>query len=179
MKTFIIPAATVIWLALGASIATAQDSGPRYSRTVQATVEAIEASTRTLTIKRPDGNYVTVHVPDSVTRFNAIKVGDTITATYYENVVLKVQKPSAQTHNQEELAVTKSPGDKPVGTVARQRIVTVTVTAIDPKMSTISFTGPNGWPYTSRVEDKGLLKKAKVGDKVDVIYTEAMLLSVK
>ena len=35
--------------------------------TVTATVEAIEASTRTLTLKGPKGNYVDIVAPDTVT----------------------------------------------------------------------------------------------------------------
>ena len=33
--------------------------------------------------------------------------------------------------------------------------------------------------YTTRVEDKELLSKFKVGDKVDITWTEAMLVSVE
>ncbi len=32
-------------------------------------------------------------MPPEVKRFDALKVGDTITATYYENVVLRVKTP--------------------------------------------------------------------------------------
>ena len=96
--------------------------------TVTATVEAVEASTRTITLKGPKGNYVDVVAPDTVTRFSEIKVGDTITAKYYENLVLRVK-------------------------------------------------GPNNWTYSSRVEDKKALATVKVGDKVDITWTYAMLVS--
>ena len=61
--------------------------------TITATVEAIDHGNRTVTLKGPKGNYVTIDVPANVTRFDSIKVGDKLTATYYENVVLNVQKP--------------------------------------------------------------------------------------
>ena len=54
---------------------------PARRSTVTATVEAVEASTRTITLKGPKGNYVDVVAPDSVTKFSEIKVGDKITAT--------------------------------------------------------------------------------------------------
>ena len=57
--------------------------------------------------------------------------------------------------------------------------ITATITAIDPKAPSITFTGPNGWKYTSRVEDTKALAKVKVGDKVDIIWTEAMLVSLE
>ena len=43
----------------------------------------------------------------------------------------------------------------------------------------LSGSGPNGWKYTSKVEDKDALSKVKVGDKVDIVWTEAVLVSVE
>ena len=57
--------------------------------------------------------------------------------------------------------------------------MTATITAIDPKMPTITFTGPNGWKYTSKVQDTAVLANVKVGDKVDVVWTEAALVSIE
>ena len=65
------------------------------------------------------------------------------------------------------------------GTAARQQTITATIVAIDPKLPSVSFTGPRGWNYTTRVEDKALLSKFKVGDKVDITWTEATLVSVE
>jgi hypothetical protein len=49
--------------------------------------------------------------------------------------------------------------------------------AIDPSVPSITFSGPNNWKYTSRVEDKNALAKVKVGDKVDITWTQALLAS--
>ena len=43
----------------------------------------------------------------------------------------------------------------------------------------VTFTGPNGWKYTSKVQDKEALGKVKVGDKVDIVWTEAVLVSIE
>jgi hypothetical protein len=45
------------------------------------------------------------------------------------------------------------------------------------KVPSISFKGPNGWAYSSKVQDKDALSKVKVGDKVDITWTEALLVS--
>src|SRR3954452_2888715 len=65
------------------------------AETVTATVEAIDAVTRTLTVKDAKGNFEPITVPRSMTRFNEIKVGDTISARYYNNVVFRV-KPAGE-----------------------------------------------------------------------------------
>ena len=67
----------------------------------------------------------------------------------------------------------------PGGTRAKQVTVTATITAIDPKAPTITFTGPNGWKHTSKVQDTAALAKVKVGGKVDIVWTEAVLVSVE
>jgi len=42
-----------------------------------------------------------------------------------------------------------------------------------------TFTGANGWKYTSRVQDKTALASVKVGDKVEIVWTEALLVSLE
>ncbi len=148
-------------------------------QTITGTVEAIEASTRELTLKGPEGNYVTVSVPDDVKRFSAIKVGDTITATYYENIVLRLKHPGERDVDTDKGAVVPAGGTKPGATVSTQRTITATITEIDPSIPSITFTGPNNWKYSSKVADKKALAKVKVGDKVDITWTEAVLISVQ
>jgi hypothetical protein len=145
--------------------------------TVSATVEAIETATRTVTLKGSKGNYVDVVAPPSVTKFSEIKVGDTITAKYYDNVVVRLKPAGEKSVDSTANAVTKAGGAKPGVTGADQRIITATITAIDPTVPSITFSGPNNWTYSSRVEDKKALATVKVGDKVDITWTAAMLVS--
>ena len=146
-------------------------------KTISATVEAINASTRTLTMKGPKGNYVDIVVPDEVQRFASIKVGDTLTARYYENVVLILKKAGEAPVDSAAEAMTKGGGAKPVRTGAAQRTITATITAIDREVPSITFSGPNNWSYSSRVQDKKALAKVNVGDKVDITWTQAVLVS--
>jgi hypothetical protein len=147
------------------------------AKTTTATVEAIEAKSRTLTLKQPDGTYVEMVVPESVKRFSEVKVGDKITAKYYENIVLRLKHPGEKDVDTGAKATTPAPGM--AGTQGKQRTITATITAIDPSVPSITFTGPNGWKYSSRVLDKEALAKVKVGDKVDITWTEATLISVE
>ena len=149
------------------------------SRTVTATIEAIEASTHTLTLKKPDGTYVSVIAGPEIKRFDELKIGDKVNARYYDNLVIRLKKPGEKDVDTAARATTPSGQELPGGTKARQRTITATITAIDPAMPSVTFTGPNGWKYSSKVEDKAALDKVKVGDKVDITWTEAVLLSVE
>jgi hypothetical protein len=55
--------------------------------------------------------------------------------------------------------------------------ITATITAIDPNVPSITLAGPNNWTYSSRVADKAALKQVKVGDRLDITWTSAVLVS--
>ena len=103
---------------------------PGEAHTVTATVEAIEKATRAVTVKKPDGTYDVLYVPESIKRFDTLKVGDKVNARYYENVVLQVKPAGEKDVDRSSSALTRSP-DSPAGTAAHQRTITATITAID------------------------------------------------
>jgi hypothetical protein len=146
--------------------------------TVTATVQAVEQQTRTLTLKKSDGTFVTLVVPTTYTRFPGIKVGDTVTARYYDNVVFRKLNPGEKPVDTGSGAITKAEGTRPSGTAAVQRTITTKITAIDEKIPSITFSGPNGWVYSSKVQDRNNLKTVKVGDQVNVTWTEALSITV-
>ena len=70
-------------LILSATLASAQTSTPNRDQvTMRGTVQAVDATARTVTIKGETGNVVTLDVPQSVVRLNEVKVGDVVTAVY-------------------------------------------------------------------------------------------------
>ena len=176
------------WTTIGAAAALAASAVsasaqvtktvPGKTETMTVAVEAIDASRRQVTVKKPDGTYDVLYVPAAVTRFNTLKVGDKITARYYENMVLRVAPPGSAPRDESSAGVTRS-DTSAAGTAAHQRTITATIAAIDMKVPSITFTGPNNWKYSTKVQDKDTLSKVKVGDKVDITWTEAMVLSLE
>ena len=160
--------------AIGAQVKTL----PGEVITASATIEAIDHATRTLTIKEQDGAYDTIKAPPEVTRFSALKVGDKITVRYYTSVIVRLKKPGEAPIEVERAAITPAAGVAPGGTVASQQTITATVVAIDHKAPSITLTGPNGWKYSRKVDDKKALAPLKVGDRLDVTWNEAVLVAV-
>lgn len=150
---------------------------PGESLTVTATVDAIEHASRSLTLRKPDNTMVTMRVPKEYVRFDALKVGDKVSATYYDNIVIRKKATGEKDVNTLGESLVTTPGLKPGFTVGSQRVITATITAIDPKIPSISLSGPNNWTYSSRVEDREALKQVKVGDRLDITWTEAVMLS--
>lgn len=176
-RIVVIIASAALVLGIAGTVLAQTKSLPGESKTISATVEAVNQTTRTLTLKGPKGNYVEIVVPETVERFSQIKVGDILTARYYENIVLRVKRPGEKAVDTAEQGVTRGGPANPVGTAAKQRTITATITEIDRKVPSITFSGPNNWTYSSRVEDKKALEQVKVGDKVDITWTEALLVS--
>jgi hypothetical protein len=180
MKRFVtmgsLVALGILW-GTGARAQIKEIPGDRVTQT--GTVEAIDHQQRVLTLKRATGEFVTVDVPADVQRFDAIKVGDKVSATYYDNVTVRLKAPGEASTNKLTGAVTPTEGARPGATVGAQRTMTATVEAIDPKVPSISFKGPNGWKYSRRIVDKNVLKQVKVGDQVDFTWTEAVQITVE
>ena len=54
-----------------------------------------------------------------------------------------------------------------------------TITAIDLAKGTFTLTGPGGRSQTLKARDIANLRKVKVGDLVDITYSEAVAVSVQ
>jgi hypothetical protein len=180
MKRFVVGLVATAVVASMAGPAMAQSKTVTTEmRTETGTIEAIEASTRTLTLKKADGTFVTTVAGPDITRLAELKLGDTVNVRYYENVILRVKAPGEPDVVSGTKGTTGSEQVLPGGTRAKQVTITATITAIDPAVPSITFTGPNGWKYSSKVQDTAALAKVKVGDKVDFVWTEAVLVSVE
>ena len=180
MKRCVVGIIAAAGLVSAAQIAMAQSKTiTTEMRTETGVIEAIEVQTRTITLKKPDGTFVSTVAGPEIKRFDELKIGDTINAKYYENVVVRLKQPGEPDADSAAKGTTGSEQALPGGTKARQRTITASITAIDPTTPSVTFTGPNGYKYTSKVQDTAALAKVKVGDKVDIVWTEALLVSVE
>jgi hypothetical protein len=148
---------------------------------ITAKIEAIDKTAREVTLKAKDGEMETVYCGPEVKRFDELKVGDTVTFRYYESIAYSIRKPGQPSGlpTQTGPSVTRSKGPKPGGTIAKQETATVVVKAIDEKVPSITVVTEDKRTVSLKVEDKKNLKDVKVGDKVEVTYTEAVVISVK
>ena len=144
-------------------------------------IEAIDHAKRLVTLKDKDGETETIYCGPEVKRFDELKVGDTVTFRYQESIAYAIRKPGQPSTLPAETGpkVTRGTGPKPGGTLAQQETATVTIKAIDPKVPSVTVLTEDGRTVSFKVEDKKNLKDVKVGDKVEVTYTQAVMISVK
>ena len=164
-------------------LSTAQTRETESQVTAQGTVEVVDHTRRTVTIRGQQGNVVTLDVPPNAPRFEQVKVGDSVTATYYDRISVRV-KPAGEpaVDRTEEALVGAPPGALPGATRTRQRVATVTITGWSPADRVVTFTGPDGTAYSRRLldsTDPAIVQSLKVGDRVDATRTEAVTVSVQ
>lgn len=148
--------------------------------TASFTIEAIDHSARIVTLKDKDGNLEDVLCGPEVTRFDALKVGDKVTFRYHESLVSAIRRPGTNPAKagSDAAAVTRTPGSKPGGTIAQQMTAVVTIEAIDAKVLSVTIKSADGRKMSFKVENAKNLEGYKVGDKVEITYTQALAISV-
>jgi len=142
------------------------------------TVDAIDYTSRLVTLRDKDGLTYAVVAGPQVERLDAVKVGDKVTFRYHESVVYAIRKPGTAPKAAESGGMTRTPGEKPGGTLAQQVSATVTINAIDAKAPSVTVTTQDGRRMSFKVENPKNLEGFKVGDQVEITYTQALAISV-
>jgi hypothetical protein len=149
-------------------------------RRLVATVEAVDAAKREITLKGPKGKVVPLSVAPDVKNLEQVKVGDQLVVTYVEALSLTLKKNGkelrAATHKTD--GVRAAEGAKPGGAVAEHVRVTADVTAVNRKTHMVTLKGPKQ-EVDLYVGDPAQLKLIKVGDQIEAEYTQALAIAVE
>ena len=148
--------------------------------TATATVVSVDQKTREVTLKDAQGRTFSFVAGEKVKNLPQVKPGDLVTATYREGLVYEVKKggTAGSTSTSTTMAGAR-PGGMPAGVISERTTTTVKITAIDPKIPSVTFTGPAGHSYTMKVKDPAKLQGVAVGDTVDITYVEAYAIKVE
>ncbi len=148
---------------------------------ITASVVGIDKKDRTLTLRGPQGNVVTVEVTDDVRNFDQIEVGDNVKVTYYEAVAVYIGEHGTQPKANAGGVVARAPkGAKPGAYAVGAVDVSATVQAINKAKRTVTLKGPDGHEETVSVDPSiKEFDNLRVGDTIHVRYTEAIAISVE
>jgi Cu/Ag efflux protein CusF len=174
-------AALIMLLVALPAAALAQRVTKSNTARATATIQVIDHTTRDVTLRFKDGNEETFTAGPEITRFNELKVGDTVEMTYVESVVVQVHKPgdaNTPSGTSSDGKVTRGQGSSPSATLSQQAKTTVTVKAVNPAVPSITVLTADGRSVTHKIEDKKNLEGVKAGDKLEITYTEALLVSI-
>jgi Cu/Ag efflux protein CusF len=154
-------------------------AGAAQTTKVTATITAIDAATRAITLKTPQGKEVALTAGPEVKNFAQMKVGDQVNAEYVEALTLELKKGGGQAVAKTESAgaARAAPGQAPGGIVGRQVKVVADVVAVDKDKSMVTLNGPQR-TVELKVQDPKQLALIAKGDQVEATYTEAVAIGV-
>jgi hypothetical protein len=152
------------------------------TQTIRAKITRIDTPARKITLEGADGRTVTVTAGPMV-RLEMLKVGDTVTATYYRSVAFEFSKQTTNAPpNAAVVAVdqkAQAPGGVAVGLIRISGLV-VGKDAASNSLDVVNPTG--GGVYTVHVTDPSriaMLQEVKVGDVITAVVSDTLAISVE
>ncbi len=147
--------------------------------TATAKVTKINQKTREVTLKTDDGQEYSFVAGDQVKNLAQVKKGDIVTAVYTQAIAYEINPGKSTGVEVSGAAAVAQPGTKPAGAAGQKITITVKVIALDAVEPSVTFKGPQGNTRKVRVSDPQELVGVKIGDTVDLIYTEAVAIKVE
>lgn len=147
---------------------------------LQGKVTSIDKANRVVVVTGPHGNNVNFNCGEEVRNFDQIRVGDLVTLSYSQALVLELRKVAnsgIRERTESTEAVRTKLGEKPGAAVEKTVRVIANVVAVNPRAQTVTLRGVERTVELG-VNDPAQFKEIKVGDQVEAIYVEAVALEV-
>lgn len=143
-------------------------------------VVGIDRTDRSVAVMGAEGNVLVLEVGKAAKNFDQIKVGDQVKLEYFESVAIYVGTGGKPPETNVGIVVaTAAKGMKPGGEIIETVDISAVIQAIDTAKRTLTLKGPQGNVIPLKV-DKSVkaFDQLKVGDSINVRYTEAVAISV-
>jgi len=147
--------------------------------TINATITAINAASREITLKGPQGREVTVVAEPDVKNFAQLKAGDNVEVKYLEALGVELKKGGGLPVARSETGGMQSaqPGATPGAIVGRRVRVVGDVIGLDEKTQTVTVKGPNRTVEIT-VADPDQFKRIAKGDQLEADFVEGAAVSI-
>jgi len=144
-----------------------------------ATIIGIDNIDRSVLLKSSDGSQNWVHVPESFSGFDRLKMNDKVKVDYYQSLAISL----APSGSKPSMTATQAgERDLGAGVQGREFRLSAKVVSVDPATNSVTFKGPQGRVRTVNVEDPALQAKLpmlKPGQVVQFDYTEAVAADIQ
>lgn len=177
--------ASIVLAALSGPLLAYQESKPAKAQrnesvTLTGEVLAVDQANRTVTMRGPLGGEVIGHVSDQAKNLPQVKIGDMVTIVYFQSLAISAKRPG-ETVPIFSASDKAAEGERPAGYVATKTTTTVTVVSVDPEARSLVVQDDKGVLTAANVERPEIAEKLKLvkeGDKLEVVRTEAFIVSV-
>jgi hypothetical protein len=148
---------------------------------MRAVVIGVDQVNRLLALEAADGGRLVLPVAEEFRDFDRARVGDQVVVSHTQAIAWQV-KPSdkgAPGVSSRETLSNPRPGEAPGGAVERAITITATITAFDVAGGIVTLTGPQGNRQRFIAHRPADLEKIRIGDLVDITYSEALAVSLR
>lgn len=145
-------------------------AGHASAVTIAATVTAIDAKNRVVTLRSEAGNEFGVRV-DKAVNLARIQAGDTVDATYVRALALDFQTGDG-------IRMAKSTIAADGADAMKRTTVLSNVWAVDQAQGDVTVLGPFGHLNAVHMKDPAVLNGVKVGDQMKITYTQAIATAI-
>jgi hypothetical protein len=147
--------------------------------TAHATIKAIAAGTRELTLVGEKGHEFTAVAGPEVVNFDKLKVGDRVDVKYVEALAVQLHKGGGKTVARTDTAAAdRGPAGSPPGGIAGRKVTVVgDVIAVDQATHMVTVKGPKR-TVEFVVKDPEQFKLIAKGDQLEATYVEAVAVAV-
>lgn len=183
--------ATAVAALFGLSLALAEPvlaqhelTGVAELATIKATIVSVDEAPRKLTLKGADGRTRVVKVGPQVQNFAQIKPDDVVVVSFYQSIGTDFRQPGKgePSVTSVDLSARAAKGALPAGTMVEATVFTFEVVGIEPQHNELILADSSGKLQMVQLLDAkslAMLPKINVGDKYDVVVTDALAVSVQ
>ena len=146
---------------------------------LSAVVEAIDYTTRQITLKNAQGEINTVVAGPEVINFAQINKGDKVNVDYSESVTILVSEKAMPPQKEESVEFSRAPlGDKPAGILTSTEQVVAVIENIDYLKRILTIKGPQRTVVVQINEEVPNFVELKIGDRVYLEDIKQLAISV-
>lgn len=150
---------------------------------IEAVVTHVDVETRTVTLRGPQGNAVTLGVPEDGADLTKVMEGDHLRATYIAALEGELREPTEEEAAEpwvvlEDTGRGEVDGNEVVGGARLIRAV-CTIEGMNRLLGTITLLDPNGRAHVVGDVEPEKMSGVELGQTVVVIYREALALSLE
>jgi hypothetical protein len=155
-------------------------TGAELSEQLTGIVTIVNLERRMLTIRTPEGRFEVIHVPPEAKRLNEVRIGDRLTITESQAVLVDLVKGSRKVAvgATSESFVEREQSRRPAGAIVDTLTLRGRVEAIDKAKRTIRVKGAQETVEIS-VNDLALLDEIAVGDGVMATFVHSVRARVE
>lgn len=154
--------------------------------TINAVIETVDPRSREILLRgqggAQTGALLTVVAGRGVARLDMLRPGDRVTVRYYQAIAAQGVSPRSEAEPPFAGVALAREAQRPGGEVTLVPSGRVTITAVDAATSTVSFVGAGNRTRTVTArnpEVRRFISQLRVGQRVDVVYEEALAISVE